>query len=207
MLKINGFFILSLFVLIMGACSEQKATFDDYTAEIKDFQYKLNKEFADKRESPLTDTDRKKFKGLPFFAIDSTYRISANFTIEKKPKIFAMPTTTDRLPLYKKYGTATFTLDGKTHQLSVYQNQELIQQPEYKDYLFIPFTDATNGEETYGGGRYIDLAIPKGDTLTIDFNKAYNPYCAYNADYSCPIPPEENRLSVAIKAGVKAPKN
>lgn len=202
----SGFLIVLLTLLFLGSCSPEKETFDDYTAEIKDFQYTLNKEFSDKNESPLTAKDLKKFTGLPYFKIDSAYRISAYFAPEENPKVFAMPTTTDRLPLYKKFGVATFELGGKKHSLSVYQNQELIQQPEYRDHLFIPFTDQTNGEETYGGGRYIDVTIPIGDTLIIDFNKAYNPYCAYNADYSCPIPPKENQLSVPIKAGVKAPK-
>ncbi|PID69521.1 MAG: hypothetical protein CR989_01100 [Flavobacteriales bacterium] len=206
MSKISGLIIVLLMLLSFGACSQQKETFDDYTAEIKNFQYQLNREFADKKESPLTAIDLKNFTTLPFFKIDSTYRISAEFTLEENPKIFAMPTTTDRLPLYKKYGTATFELNGKRHSLSVYQNQELIQQPKYKNHLFIPFTDSTNGNETYGGGRYIDVEIPRGDTLIIDFNKAYNPYCAYNTDYSCPIPPAENKLRIAVKAGVKAPK-
>ena len=76
--------------------------------------------------------------------------------------------------------------------------------PEYSNHLFIPFNDITNGVETYDAGRYIDLEIPKGDTIIIDFNKAYNPYCAYNDGYSCPIPPEENNLEVEVKAGVMA---
>ncbi len=74
---------------------------------------------------------------------------------------------------------------------------------DFENYLFLPFTDLTNGNGTYGGGRYIDLEIPKGDTMVIDFNKSYNPYCAYNGKYSCPIPPKENDLNIAIKAGVK----
>ncbi|MCB0475507.1 MAG: DUF1684 domain-containing protein, partial [Flavobacteriaceae bacterium] len=101
----------------------------------------------------------------------------------------------------------TFELNGQSLKLHVYQNQELIKQAEYENHIFIPFTDLSSGNESYGGGRYIDLEIPRGDTLVIDFNKAYNPYCAYNHKYSCPIPPRENSLPVAIHAGVKAFKH
>ena len=114
-----------------------------------------------------------------------------------------MKTTTSRLPTYEVFGVATFVLDGKELQLNIYQSHRLRETEEYKDYLFLPFTDLTNGEETYGGGRFIDLEIPKGDYITIDFNKSYNPYCAYNKKYSCPIPPKENDLDVRILAGIK----
>jgi uncharacterized protein (DUF1684 family) len=75
---------------------------------------------------------------------------------------------------------------------------------KYKNHIFVPFTDLTTGSESYGGGRYVDLELPFSDKVIIDFNRAYNPYCAYNHKYSCAIPPEENHLNVAIKAGVKA---
>jgi uncharacterized protein (DUF1684 family) len=87
--------------------------------------------------------------------------------------------------------------------LAIYQNVDLVNTAGYEDYLFIPFKDLTNGEDTYGGGRYLDLKIPEGETILIDFNRAYNPYCAYNHNYSCPIPPFENHLKVKIEAGVK----
>jgi uncharacterized protein (DUF1684 family) len=114
-----------------------------------------------------------------------------------------MLTTTSRLAKYVKYGEATFKLDGKEDQLNIYQSLSLREKPAYKDYLFLPFTDETSGKESYSGGRYIDLTIPKGNKIIIDFNKAYNPYCAYNHKYSCPIPPKGNHLNIAIKAGVK----
>jgi uncharacterized protein (DUF1684 family) len=117
-----------------------------------------------------------------------------------------MKTSTGRLPEYVKYGELHFTLSGKTHVLTVYQNLELVQKPEYKDYLFIPFMDETNGFDTYGGGRYLDFRIPADTTATLDFNMAYNPYCAYSPHYSCPIPPAENHLQVKILAGEKSYK-
>lgn len=172
--------------------------------EIRAWQEQLNEEFADSATSPLTDEDRENFEGLDFFSIDSNYRVKAKFIRTKGEKPFRMPTSTDRKPVYEKYGEAHFTLNGKKHVLNIYQSHDLRKIPEYEKQLFLPFNDHTNGFETYGGGRYLDLEIPESNTLIIDFNKAYNPYCAYNYKYSCPIPPEENKLSTEIKAGVKA---
>ena len=114
-----------------------------------------------------------------------------------------MKTTTDRAPLYVKYGEISFNLNGEKFKLNVYQNLELIKKPGFKKHLFLPFSDLTSGNETYIGGRYIDMEIPKGKTIIIDFNQAYNPYCAYNYKYSCPIVPLENDLATHINAGVK----
>ncbi|MDO3384294.1 DUF1684 domain-containing protein, partial [Gilvimarinus sp. SDUM040013] len=102
-------------------------------------------------------------------------------------------------------GVASFTLKGKKFKLNIYQNQSLITSPEYKNHLFLPFNDLTNNTTSYEGGRYIDLEIPpaKSKIIIIDFNKAYNPYCAYNHKYSCPIPPADNFLDIEINAGVK----
>ena len=114
-----------------------------------------------------------------------------------------MPTTTERESEETVYGIAYFQLNGVAHQLEVYQNKQLMLEEGFEDYLFLPFTDQTNGQETYAGGRYIDLRIPEGDSLTIDFNKAYNPYCAYNKKYSCPLVPSVNSLDTKVLAGVK----
>ncbi len=201
------FFLLALLIFSSFACSQKKIIFDDYNASIREYQHKMNMDFKDKDESPLTEKDRKKFKSLDFFPIDSTFKVTAEIKYFDNPKTFAMPTTTERRPLYKTFGVAVFNLNGKEMMLHIYQNQDLIQQPEYKDHLFIPFRDETNGDETYGGGRFLDVELPEGDSIVIDFNKAYNPYCAYSARYSCPIPPKENSMATAIKAGVKNYQN
>lgn len=193
-------FLLILIPLI--GCS-QTATTSSYIQEIRKYRYEENIKFADKETTILTKKDFKKFSALDFFPIDSNYRIQAKFELQKDPKVFQMQTTTDRVSLYKTYGIATFTIDGNKYSLRIYQDQELINKPEYKDYLFVPFVDKTSGNESYGGGRYLDVSHPKDGIIELDFNKAYNPYCAYNEKYSCPIPPRENHLKVAIKAGVK----
>lgn len=178
-------------------------TFAQQKVTAEDFQKKLNVEFADATKSPLTEKDRTDFKGLDFFPIDKSFIVEAKFIKSKNEKSFEMKTTTDRMPLYVKYGEVSFTINGENFKLNVYQNLELIKRPGFKKHLFLPFSDLTSGNETYGGGRYIDLEIPKGKTITIDFNQAYNPYCAYNPKYSCPIVPAENELLTNVNAGVK----
>ncbi|MDP3314425.1 DUF1684 domain-containing protein [Lutibacter sp.] len=203
----KNYCFIGLVALFFISCTTKKN--EDYTKEIKLFQYELNTQFADAKESPLTEQDLITFKGLYFFEIDNKYRIEADFELTPDTKIFEMKTTTERLPLYRKYGIARFTLDGKNFELSVFQNQQLINDPEYFNHLFFPYRDSSNGNESYGGGRYIDLEIPTDgiNTIVIDFNKSYNPYCAYNSKYSCPIPPKENNLGIKILAGVKAYKD
>lgn len=168
-----------------------------------EYQQNLNKEFADSTSSPLAEEDLKVFKSLDFYPIDNKYIVEANFVKAKREKVFEMKTTTTRLPKYKKYGELHFTLEGKTFKLNIYQNIDLSKKPGFKDYLFLPFTDLTCGKESYIGGRYLDARIPKKDVMILDFNKAYNPYCAYNHKYSCPLVPLENDLNIEIKAGVK----
>jgi len=176
----------------------------DKTSETsKEFQDNLNYDYADKEKSPLTKEDFKNFKSLDFFPINDKYSVEATFVRTKKEKVFKMKTSTDRLPEYVKYGELRFIIDGVENKLNVYQNIDLIQKSGFDDYLFLPFSDLTSGKESYIGGRYVDLRIQKGKLWIIDFNKAYNPYCAYNQKYSCPIVPLENDLNVAIIAGVK----
>nr|WP_314897762.1 DUF1684 domain-containing protein [uncultured Flavobacterium sp.] len=167
------------------------------------FQKELNTEYADAKTSPLLAEDLAEFKTLDFYPINEKFFVTAKFVRTKKEKPFEMKTSTDRKPLYVKYGEVFFTIDGKELKLNVYKNIELSKKVSYKDYLFLPFSDLTSGNESYIGGKYIDLRIPKGDTIVIDFNTSYNPYCAYNYKYSCPKVPLENDLNIEIKAGVK----
>jgi uncharacterized protein (DUF1684 family) len=172
-------------------------------SEAEKFQKQINSEYADAKTSPLMEEDLKTFQTLDFYPINGNFFVNAKFEKAKNEKVFEMKTTGARTPKYIKYGTLFFTLNGTEMQLNVYRNIELSKQKEYKDHLFLPFSDLTCGKERYIGGRYIDLKIPKGDTIAVDFNQAYNPYCAYNHKYSCPLVPLENDLKVEIKAGVK----
>lgn len=167
------------------------------------FQNELDSQYSDSVQSPLTKEDRLKFKGHDFYPVDMKFCVEAKLIKSKNEQTFQMKTTTDRKPMYVKYGEVHFKFNNKKYKLSVYQSMDLLNKPEYRNYLFLPFKDKTSGVETYGGGRFLDLQIPKGDKIIIDFNKAYNPYCAYNHKYSCPVPPPENFLKTDVKAGIR----
>ncbi|TNJ42862.1 DUF1684 domain-containing protein [Tamlana fucoidanivorans] len=198
-MKIKYAFCFVVIVLLVG-CSEKKRPIKGDT----EFQRTLNAEFKDATTSPLKVKDRKQFDGLNFFKFDSTYVVNAKFVRTPDELPFKMKTTTNRLPEYVKYGELHFQIKGESFKLNVYQDESLKQEKGYDDYLFLPFLDETSGFESYGGGRYLDVSIPKGNELVIDFNKSYNPYCAYNDKYSCPVVPRENYLKTKIEAGVKA---
>ena len=172
-------------------------------ADIKAFQQALNEEYKNRDESPLNQKDFNSFTSHDFFPIDLKYHVVATFVRTPNQKPFEMLTTANRTKTYEKYGEVYFELDSSVVVLNIYQSHTLRETEEYKDYLFLPFKDPTNGNETYGGGRYIDLRIPENDKMVIDFNKAYNPYCAYNTGYACPLVPKENHLDIPIYAGVK----
>ena len=195
------FIILPFIVLFcLTACAQDKEPLLGDT----DYQKEQNSKFKDASESPLTSKDIKTFKQLDFFKFNKDYIVEANMELKPNSAYFEMPTSTERKPLYRVYAILTFDLLGKTHQLNIYENKDLLTTEGFEDYLFLPFIDETNGETTYGGGRYIEARIPKGSVLTLDFNQAFNPYCAYNYKYSCPIVPLENSLELKVEAGVKA---
>jgi len=189
-----------LLIVFLYGCAQEKQALMGKTK----FQQELNADFKDATKSPLTKKDLRNFKGLDFFKFDSTYVVLANLNRTPDTEFFKMKTTTSRVSNYRIYGELTFQLKGEAYRLNVYQSQELMQEDGYEDYLFLPFLDDSNGEKSYAGGRYIELRIPQADTIDIDFNTAYNPYCAYNDKYSCPIVPRANYVSTAIEAGVKA---
>ncbi|TXD47968.1 DUF1684 domain-containing protein [Polaribacter sp. IC073] len=195
--------ILFFSLLILISCNSQgKRALMGETA----YQQKLNASYKDATKSPLKKKDLKNFKGLDFFPIDSTFIVTAKLIRTENAPTFKMATTTDRKPLYKEFGKLNFTLKGENRELTIYQSQDDLIEEEYKDYLFLPFTDNTSANESYGGGRYMDLIltdISKENTLELNFNNTYNPYCAYNDKYSCPLTPRKNHLDIEIKAGVK----
>lgn len=195
----KNFLLLFLLAFSIG-CAQDKQMLSGET----DWQKKMNADFKDATKSPLKDKDRKNFTGLDFYKFDSTYVVTATLKRTPDAKPFKMKTTTERRPNYVQYGVITFTLKGEEYQLNIYQNLGLLDNEGYEDYLFLPFLDDTNGEGSYSGGRYTEARIPDGDTIVIDFNTAYNPYCAYNEKYSCPIVPRENYLATEVRAGVKA---
>jgi len=170
---------------------------DAYLDSIKAFQ----KNYVDTHEVVL-GPDR---QYLSFYPADQLFCVEATFEKAQDTTEYTMSTSSGKVKRYLKYGLVRFRIHDTAQQLTVYQSIDLMKQEKYRDYLFIPFGDATSGFTSYGGGRYLDFVM--GDIrrghLLIDFNKAYNPYCAYTTGYNCPIPPVENILTVAIDAGEK----
>lgn len=176
-----------------------------YTDSIIKNRKAKESEILDPKNGILNEEDLKNFESLHFFFIDTNYVVQATFQKSKGSK-FEMPTTTNRKPLYRRFGYLHFTVNEKKCKLTVYQNLDKKKNQKKSNYFFVPFRDLTNAEMTYGGGRYIDLVITKRQTIvSVDFNLAYNPYCAYSHRYSCPIPPEENTLNLFIYSGEKTP--
>jgi uncharacterized protein (DUF1684 family) len=194
--------IATLLFLVLALRADAQRTPENDVIAYRD---SVDQVFADPELSILPDDVREIFIGIDYFAYDARFRVNARFKRIKRGRVFKMKTTTERLPEYLPYGTLTFAIDGKKERLTVYQNVELSKKDGFADYLFLPFTDETNGVSTYGGGRYLDLRQGDlGKETVLDFNRCYNPYCVYSKKYSCPIPPSENHMSQAIEAGVKA---
>ena len=192
--------ILCVILITCSGCAQKKRPLKGDT----EFQKQINAEYKDASASPLKAKDRKYFEGLDFFKFDSTYVVKARLERTPNSEWFNMKTTTDRVSKERVFGVLYFELKGESRQLEIYQGADLMNKEGFENYLFLPFLDETNGLESYGGGRYLDARIPNGDHMILDFNTAYNPYCAYNDKYSCPIVPRKNFLKTRVEAGVKA---
>lgn len=193
-------FTLVFALITFGALSQT-----NYKDSVLEARTLKKEQLLDSQSGILTQTDLDYFRSTNYYEFNDSLLISAVWT-KDIGKRFKMPTSTDRKPIYRRYGYLHFEINQKQYTLTVYQNMELRKKPTYKNYYFVPFRDETSGIETYGGGRYLDMYIYDNElNKTIDFNLSYNPYCAYSHLYSCPIPPEENTLSLPIRAGEKTP--
>ncbi|MBS1644438.1 MAG: DUF1684 domain-containing protein [Bacteroidetes bacterium] len=185
-----------------------------YRQKIEHWQTEYKREFLQDNRSPLTAKDTGL---LHFFPVDSNYCVLATLQRTPRSKAFDMATHSGKTKRFKIYGILSFSLPQASDATPIETQKKVIQLPIYEnlahkqdsfaDYLFLPFTDFTGGAESYGGGRYIDLLKKniKGDTLEVDFNKAYNPWCVFKGGYSCPIPPDANRIQLRIPAGEMMP--
>ena len=162
---------------------------DQFRAQKDDF-------FLHDWQSPLTADQRTAFTGLKYYPENPALRLTLPIEPHADQAIVTMQTSTGSAREYVKYGQFSFEVNGEVATLLVYQDPD-------GDYFFLPFVDATAPAETYGAGRYLDIEPNRDGTFTIDFNYAYNPYCAYTDKWSCPIPPRENRVPVRIEAGEK----
>ncbi|MCU0358159.1 MAG: DUF1684 domain-containing protein [Cyclobacteriaceae bacterium] len=141
------------------------------------------------------------YTGLNYFEPDPKYRVKAKLIPIENKQVVILPTSDQKTKRYLEYAWAEFTIDGQSCRLLIL---EIIDMGPYKGTLFLAFGDETSARETYGAGRYLDVKKPKGqNSILLDFNEAYNPYCAYNDTFSCPLPPPDNLLKVGIRAGEK----
>ena len=172
-----------------------------YNELIEQHRQTYKGEFLESTNSPLRTKEAVAL--IRFYAPDSTYRVVATVQRTQNAQPFAMPTYSGQTSEQVAYAILSFSLHGKAHRLTVYRSLALANNPKYRNYLFLPFKDGTTGKETYGGGRYLDLRMRdiQNGQLILDFNKAYNPYCAYAEGYPCPIPPATNTLSASVRAG------
>lgn len=193
-----------LLVILCCACSTSKPTkvetIDDYYNSIIQHQHKYMEDFIKDERAPLNQED---LKDVHFYLPNSDYRCECDFELTPESKPFELSTYSGKTKPFRQYGIATCMINTKLEKVHVYTSLRTIAMPGYQDYLFLPFKDNTNGEETYGGGRYIDLKTGdiQNNKVTIDFNKCYNPWCAYSDGYNCPIPPVDNHFDLKIEAG------
>ena len=156
--------------------------------------------FRNDPETPIPPDKKDVLLPLPYYPIDDAYRVTAALKLAGDRPVFEMPTSTGTLRRYQLVGSVEFTLQGQPMSLGAF-----VEDGQAINELFVPFADMTTGQETYSAGRYLSLQPTSSGLYTIDFNTAYNPYCAYNSRYECPFPPPSNRLKVPIRAGEKAP--
>jgi len=170
-----------------------------YLAKVRRARQQKDSAFRTAATSPIPAAARASFGGLRYYAPTAAYRVVARLTRAAVLAPLPLALTRGSADAYVRWGTAEFELGGQPQKLVLLQKQGVGAGEE----LFLPFTDPTNGQQTYAGGRYLDLPLPPPETreITLDFNAAYSPFCAYNHDYSCPKPPVDNRLSVPVLAG------
>lgn len=173
---------------------------EDYKASIVTERQEKDAFMKSDEGSPFGER-QSSFTGLKYFEIDPKFRITAKLVPIENKKIVVLPTSSGEENQYLQYAMAEFELDGITNKLLLL---EVMDMGPARGTLFLAFADASSAKETYGAGRYLDVKkVPAASSIVLDFNKAYNPYCAYVDDYECPFPPKENILEVAIRAGEK----
>lgn len=197
----NIIIILIVVVVLVGIYYSftGSETSEAYMAKIEQQRKEKDNDMREGEDSPFGDSIE--FTGLKYFPVDTRYRVDARLVEISPKKTVTLPTSDGREKTYQEYAYAEFKLDGVENKLLIL---EIIDIGPYRGTLFLAFADKTSANETYGAGRYLELKKVEGaQSITLDFNEAYNPYCAYSDNFSCPFPPKENILSVAVNAGEK----
>ena len=187
--------------IIIYSLSGSKPSASAYLAALNKSRRDKNQSFRQSEESPLPAAQKASFDSLKYYPGDPNFEIAATIARIEKPDTTLVQMSDNKTEKYLRWGSAKFTLNNAPQQFLL-----LLKANSRDSTLFVPFTDLTNGHDSYGGGRYLDVPLPRlGETeIQLDFNRAYNPFCAYNNEYICPVPPSENRLRVEIPAGEKS---
>jgi uncharacterized protein len=195
--------LIALAVVWLSACSSGPSAPDDadYADRLAAARIAKDQQFREASDSPVPKEKRDALLPLPYFPVDPAFTVPAALKLSDDRPVFEMPTSTGALRKMQLVGTLEFTFEGERRSLGAFVEDGTQQITN----LFVPFADLTTGMDSYAAGRYLDIEPTTTGYYTIDFNRAYNPYCAYNATYECPFPPPSNRLNVAIRAGEKAP--
>lgn len=174
---------------------------EQYIATMEQSRQEKDRSFRITSDSPLEPEEKTIFTGLKYYPVDPQYRVEATYEPLAQPDTVWLSMTKGESEAYLRHARASFEWEGRRQTLVLF-----LRIGEQEQELFVPFTDKTNGFESYGGGRYLDVPLPQpgSSTITLDFNRAYNPFCAYDDEFACPVPPADNRLQVAIPAGEQA---
>ena len=201
-MKNNTIILLIISVVVFAAVVYTLTSAESHEDYIEKIEAERERQFKFIRfnfESPLTDEQKASFTKLNFYPIDPTYKVKARMVAIEDRKVREVPLTDGTKEKYIEHSWAEFEINGKAEKLLLLQ---AINEPDKRNF-FLAFADETSAVETYGGGRYINARQDGKNSITIDFNLAYNPYCAYNPDYGCPLPPKENLLDIPIPVGEK----
>jgi uncharacterized protein (DUF1684 family) len=190
---------LWLVLIALAACSQPEVSYED---EMAAWRAEKDAFMRGSAESPVVPEQRGSFAPLAYYPVDPAYRVPAALKLVDSTDILEMPTSTGLKRQMRRIGTLAFTLNGQPLTLTAFMDANERDMRR----LFVPFGDLTNATETYNGGRYLDLDRTGSGIYDLDFNRAYFPFCYYNAAYDCPLPPRENRIAVAVKAGEKKDK-
>jgi uncharacterized protein len=202
MKKSNYILLIAVGLVVITAVAYMFTAAESPEAYVEKIEKERERQFKFIRfniESPLTEEQKRTFTTLTFYDINPAYKVKARLLPIENKKVREVHLTDGSKQRYIEHSYAEFELGGRTNKLLLLQAMDEADKRNF----FLAFADATSAVETYGGGRYLNVRQDGKNSITLDFNLAYNPYCAYNPDYACPIPPKENLLEIAITAGEK----
>jgi len=199
------FIVLAVTAIALGGCNAGNPpppaeNEGDYVKQIQAARAELDERFRKQPNQPVPPDKMNEYLPLKYFPPDPEYVVPASLKQAPERIVVQMPTSTGKVRQQQRVGVLEFTLKGRPLTLGAF-----VEAGADVNRLFVPFSDMTSGTETYAAGRYLELDRTSSGVYTIDFNKAYNPYCYYNSDFDCPYPPRESRLPLPIRAGERLP--